>query len=106
MKAVEELQRLEIEECSECKCAVGDDWEYKEFSNKTIIVCPQCKSELALEEEIEFEIYFNDLKEEVQKELLKTVSAGFPEDMNWDTLPVDTLYFEFEKINREKGGKK
>ncbi len=46
MKAVEELQRLEIEHCPECHCAVGDDWDYKPFSSHDIIVCPQCSSEI------------------------------------------------------------
>ena len=31
-----------------------------------------------------FPIYFNDLKKETQKELLKAVNAKDPEDMNWD----------------------
>jgi hypothetical protein len=34
------------------------------------------------------EIYFDDLSEEKQKELLKAVEAENPEDMNWDTFPV------------------
>ena len=46
MKAYEELQQREIFNCPECKCALGDDWEYKDFSNKNIIVCPQCKTEI------------------------------------------------------------
>lgn len=46
MKAIKELQRLEIEHCSECHCAVGDDWTYKEFSSHDIIVCPQCDNEI------------------------------------------------------------
>lgn len=32
----------------------------------------------------EFEIYFNDLKEDVQKDLLEFVGAETPEEMNWD----------------------
>ena len=48
MKAHEELQTLGIERCPECHCAVGDDWEYKDFSNKTIVVCPQCREEINL----------------------------------------------------------
>ena len=34
------------------------------------------------------EIYFDDLTEEKQKELLEAVEAEKPEDMNWDTFPV------------------
>lgn len=46
MKAIEELQKLKIEHCPECHCAVGDDWDYKDFSSHDIIVCPQCGSEI------------------------------------------------------------
>jgi len=46
MNALKELQTRKIERCPECGCAIGEDWEYKEFSNKTIIVCPQCKEEI------------------------------------------------------------
>jgi len=31
--------------CIECHCATGDDWEFKDFSNKSIVICPQCKTE-------------------------------------------------------------
>lgn len=41
-----ELQERKIYKCPECKCATGGDWEYKDFSNKNIIVCPQCKTEI------------------------------------------------------------
>lgn len=34
------------------------------------------------------EIYFNDLSEEKQKELLKAVGVDTPEEMNWDAFPV------------------
>jgi len=50
MKAYEELDNLCIYQCAECHCAVGEDWEYKDFSNKTIVICPQCKNEIYLEE--------------------------------------------------------
>ena len=43
MKACEELELLGIEKCPECNCAIGQDWEYVDFSNKTLIECPQCK---------------------------------------------------------------
>jgi len=46
MKAADELAELSIEHCPECNCAVGDDWKYKDFSCKTIIVCPQCGEEI------------------------------------------------------------
>lgn len=34
------------------------------------------------------EIYFDDLSETKQKELLKVAGVDSPEDMNWDTFPV------------------
>jgi len=45
------LYRLGIHECRECHCATGDDWEYKDFSNKNIVICPQCKTEYNLLDE-------------------------------------------------------
>lgn len=37
---------------------------------------------------ITIEIYFDDLCQERQKELLEAVGVESPEDMNWDTFPV------------------
>lgn len=45
MKAWEELAEKGIERCPECNCATGDDTGYKDFSNKTIIICTQCGHE-------------------------------------------------------------
>lgn len=50
MKAWEELSQMGIEHCPECNCAVGDDWQYKSYSNKSIAICPQCEEEIRLEE--------------------------------------------------------
>jgi len=49
MKAWEKLVEKGIEHCPECKCAVGDDWEYKDYTCKTIVICPQCGEEIELE---------------------------------------------------------
>ena len=49
MKAHEELAELGIEHCPECHCAVGEDWQYKDFSSKSIIVCAQCGTEIKAE---------------------------------------------------------
>ena len=49
MKASEELEELGIEECPECHCNLGEDWGYKDFSNKNIVICPQCKHEIYLD---------------------------------------------------------
>jgi len=51
MKACEELESLGIYRCPECDCATGEDWEYKDFSNKRIVVCPQCKDTIFIEAE-------------------------------------------------------
>ena len=46
MKACEELSNIYgIENCPECHCSTGDDTEYKDFSNKYIMVCAQCGHE-------------------------------------------------------------
>lgn len=46
LTALEILQQKDIERCPECKCAIGDDWQFKDFSNKTIVICPQCCTEI------------------------------------------------------------
>ena len=46
MKPYEELEKKGIYRCPECNCNVDVDWEYKDFSNKSIIICPQCKNEI------------------------------------------------------------
>lgn len=47
---------------------------------------------------ISFDIYFSDLKEDAQKELLNAVGAKDPEEMNWDMdiLPIATFDIEDE----------
>lgn len=45
---------------------------------------------------MDFEIYFNDLKEEAQQQLLKAAGIKDPADANWDVLPVATIYVEEE----------
>lgn len=41
-----------------------------------------------------FELYFTDLTEEAQKELLEKAGVESPEDMNWDVFPITTIEFE------------
>ena len=41
-----------------------------------------------------FDIIFDDLKEDAQKQLLEAYGVQSPEDMNWDVVPVTTLYIE------------
>lgn len=47
----------------------------------------------------QFKIYFNDLKEEAQKDLLKVVDATYAKEMNWDMniLLIAILEFEMEE---------
>lgn len=48
MEMHEILNSFGLERCLECRCAIGDDWKYRDFSNKSIVVCPQCKTEVYL----------------------------------------------------------
>lgn len=43
MTAEEVLIDMGIERCPECNCNVGDDWEFEDFTCKTVVKCPQCK---------------------------------------------------------------
>lgn len=38
--------------------------------------------------DFEVEIYFRDLKEEVQKELLAAAEIADPSEANWDMFPI------------------
>jgi hypothetical protein len=49
LKAYEELKSLEVEECEECHCLTGEDWEYVDFTNKTVVQCPQCGTKIYLD---------------------------------------------------------
>lgn len=46
-----------------------------------------------------FEIYFNDLNEKAQKELLEMVGANDAKEMNWDMDIIPIATFDFESIN-------
>jgi predicted nucleic acid-binding Zn-ribbon protein len=50
LKSYEILQSCGVERCRECKCALGDDWEYVDFTAKSVIKCPQCGELYYLEE--------------------------------------------------------
>jgi len=41
----------------------------------------------------EFELYFSDLTEEAQQEILKKAGVEKPEDMNWDIYPITVITF-------------
>lgn len=41
-----------------------------------------------------FNIFFNDLKPEVQEDLLKTFGLSSADEMNWETLPIATVDME------------
>ena len=40
------------------------------------------------------EIYFRDLTDEKQREVLEAAGINSPEDANWDAFPLDMLEFE------------
>lgn len=41
-----------------------------------------------------FELYFSDLTEDAQQEILKRAGVKSPEDMNWDVFPITTIEFD------------
>ena len=43
-----------------------------------------------MNETMNIEIYFDDLKEEVQKDILESLGINDPKEMNWDVFPVAT----------------
>ena len=49
----------------------------------------------------QFEIYFSDLNEKSQKELLDLVGAKEASDMNWDGDIVPLAIVDFEDLNKE-----
>jgi hypothetical protein len=50
LKAHEVLLLQHVEKCPECHNPVAEDWDFKDFSSKTIAVCPQCKTEIEIKE--------------------------------------------------------
>lgn len=49
MKANEELTTMRLLECPECHySSEHEDWKYKDFTSRSVVVCPQCKCELNL----------------------------------------------------------
>ena len=43
---------------------------------------------------IKFEIFFDDLKPEVQEELISLLKEEQKEDMNWDSFPITVIDIE------------
>lgn len=43
-----------------------------------------------------FELYFTDLTEQAQKELLNKAGVTSETDMNWDVFPITVIPFESE----------
>lgn len=37
------------------------------------------------------EIYFSDLKQETQEDILDTVGISNPKELNWDVVPLATI---------------
>jgi len=50
MKAYEELVLHGVEHCPECRCATGNDTEYKDYTCKSVIICAQCGHEWYVDE--------------------------------------------------------
>ncbi len=50
LKAYEVLLAKGIEKCEECHNPVSDDWEFKDWTSKTVVICPQCKTEYYTED--------------------------------------------------------
>ena len=44
-----------------------------------------------------FELYFSDLTEHAQQELLKKAGINKPEDKNWDVFPIFTYIIDDEE---------
>lgn len=40
-----------------------------------------------------FELYFSDLNENAQQEILEKAGVKKPEDMNWDVFPITVITF-------------
>ena len=51
---------------------------------------------------MQVEIYFGDLSEEKQNELLKTLGINCAKDENWDVFPITILEFDDEVLKEEK----
>ena len=47
---------------------------------------------------VQFEIFFSDLNEQAQQDLLDMVGAESPEDMNWDFDLVPIAIVDFEEV--------
>ncbi|MFA5307536.1 MAG: hypothetical protein WC365_08865 [Candidatus Babeliales bacterium] len=53
LSAEDVLFLIGIDRCPECNCAVGNGTDFKDFSNKAIVVCAQCDTEIYTEDENE-----------------------------------------------------
>ena len=40
------------------------------------------------------DIYFEDFNEKIQQEILEMAGISDPSEMNWDVLPITTIYFD------------
>lgn len=86
MKAYEELEMKEIYKCKECHCNVGDDWEYKDFSNKQVVECPQCGTCVYLEdcktEQEKIEEIEDLVIEEISDQIAQGMTSGILDNEN------------------------
>ena len=42
----------------------------------------------------ELDIYFENFNEEMQQTILEMAGISDPSEMNWDVLPITTIYFD------------
>ena len=50
---------------------------------------------------LNFEIFFDDLKPEVQEQLLSLMKEEQKEDMNWDIFPIAVIDIEEDENDRD-----
>jgi hypothetical protein len=50
LSAENALFLIGVDKCPECHCSVGNDTQFKDYSNKTIAVCAQCGNEMYIPE--------------------------------------------------------
>lgn len=48
-----------------------------------------------------FELYFSDLTEEAQQNILECVGVESAEDMNWDVFPITEIEFDDNEFDED-----
>jgi hypothetical protein len=50
----------------------------------------------------EFDIWFDDLKRGIQKELLRSAQIENPKEKNWDSEPLTYIYFDVPSLDLDE----